>query len=186
MYYKAHLGQCSAGTSSTAGASSCTNCAAGFYSNTARASSCSPHRAVVRAPLEHGRKALSPGWRLGAERSERVRGRPCGKWLRDDRSGPRCGASFDARLAAAGGGCEPTLWPRDGPAKKKGSAERRVESGFWKALSARGSIFEDAEKNEANCGFRIAEDGWAGMGVVGGDFWSEQSGPRAAAKAWTA
>ena len=90
------------------------------------------------------------------------------------------------RRLAAGGGCEPTLWPRDGPAKKKGSAERRVESGFWKALSARGSIFEDAEKNEANCGFRIAEDGWAGMGVVGGDFWSEQSGPRAAAKAWTA
>ena len=70
------------------------------------------------------------------------------------------------RRLAAGGGCEPTLWPRDGPAKKKGSAERRVESGFWKALSARGSIFEDAEKNEANCGFRIAEDGWAGMGVV--------------------
>ena len=50
------------------------------------------------------------------------------------------------RRLAAGGGCEPTLWPRDGPAKKKGSAERRVESGFWKVLSARGRIFEDAEK----------------------------------------
>ena len=33
-----------------------------------------------------------------------------------------------------------------GPRKKKGSAERRVESGFWKVLSARGRIFEDAEK----------------------------------------
>ena len=95
---------CVAGTySNTEGVSSCTDCVAGSYSDTAGASSCSPHRAVVRAPLEHGRKALSPGWWLGAERSERVRGRPCGKWLRDDRSGPRCGASFDARLAAAGG-----------------------------------------------------------------------------------